>query len=103
MSKKSPAETDRDCDDRHAFEDQGMTIIAADGVRPPGGGRLLEGVRICAADTARATAVTGRPSTDGNGDEPQKLVVRHRLFQHGHHPQAGGLAFDLGVMNAGDQ
>ena len=53
--------------------------------------------------TVRAAAMVGRPSTDGNGDEPQKLVVRHRLFQHGHHPQAGGLAFDLRVMNAGDQ
>jgi hypothetical protein len=44
-----------------------------------------------------------RPSTDGNGDESQKLVVGHRLFQYRHHPKAGGLAFDLEVVDAGDQ
>jgi hypothetical protein len=55
---------------------------------------------------ARPGSVLGRlnePSTDRNGDESQKFVVRHRLFQHCHHPKAGGLAFDLGIVDAGDQ
>jgi hypothetical protein len=45
----------------------------------------------------------GRPSARRNRYEPQKFAGGQRFFKHRHHPQAGGAAFDFGVVGACDQ